>query len=183
MILNTIRHFNTIIKHKWYVFMYCLKSGIPFRGIVHDMSKFSPTEFFESAKYFKGTGSPITSAKKENGYSKAWLHHKGRNKHHWQYWYDTQTTDKTPLMPYKYTVEMICDGLAAGKVYQAKNWTNEYQLSYFEKESMDACMNKDIKNIVHEVYLQVAKNGISKTLNKNNLKNIYLKYTKKESIN
>ena len=104
IILNVFRHIKTVMTHKFYVFIFACKAGIPFRGLVHDMSKFSPSEFFESVKYYQGTGSPISAAKKENGYSKAWLHHKGRNKHHWQYWYDSQTYDKTPIIPYKYTV-------------------------------------------------------------------------------
>ena len=98
IILNVFRHIKTVMTHKFYVFIFACKAGIPFRGLVHDMSKFSPSEFFESVKYYQGNGSPISAAKKENGYSKAWLHHKGRNKHHWQYWYDSQTYDKTPAL-------------------------------------------------------------------------------------
>jgi hypothetical protein len=81
-----LKHFCLICRHKFYVFYWCCKVGIPFRGIVHDLSKFSPTEFWESVKYYSGTGSPINTSKKLNGYSKAWLHHKGRNKHHYEYW-------------------------------------------------------------------------------------------------
>lgn len=177
MVSNIFKHFKTIIIHKFYVFIFACKAGILYRGLVHDMSKFSPTEFFESVKYYQGNKSPITAAKKANGYSKAWLHHKGRNKHHWQYWYDALATDKTPLIPYKYTVEMICDTLAAGKTYQGKNWDNSYQLKYWQEEQKKVHMNEAIKNILTEVYTQVSQNGINKTLNTKNLKKIYLKYT------
>ena len=177
MIKNIFKHFRTIIVHKYYVFVFACKAGIPFRGLIHDMSKFSLTEFVESVKFYQGDKSPITAAKKANGYSKAWLHHKGRNKHHWQYWYDSMAFDKTPLIPYKYTVEMICDTLAAGKTYQGKNWDKSYQLKYWENEQKHVCMNESIKNILTEVYTQVSLNGVNKTLKKKNLKSIYLKFT------
>lgn len=177
IILNVFRHIKTVMTHKFYVFIFACKAGIPFRGLVHDMSKFSPSEFFESVKYYQGNGSPISAAKKENGYSKAWLHHKGRNKHHWQYWYDSQTYDKTPIIPYKYTVEMICDTLAARKTYKGKNWTKDYQLSYWQKERKTVKMNECIQNVLTEVYTQVASEGIDKAINRHNLKEIYNRCT------
>ena len=82
IITNAIKHFNLINRHRWLVFKLCCKAGIPYRGLVHDLSKYSFTEFWESAKYYNGNMSPILFAKKKQGYSKAWLHHKGRNKHH-----------------------------------------------------------------------------------------------------
>ncbi len=177
-IKNIFKHIKIILTHKYYVFIYACKAGIPFRGLIHDMSKFSPTEFFESVKFYQGNKSPIEAAKRKCGYSKAWLHHKGRNKHHWQYWYDTLTKDKTPVIPYKYTVEMICDTLAAGKTYQKKNWDKSYQLKYWEKEQKNVHMHESIQNVLTEVYTQVSEYGLNKTLNKKNLKNIYEKYTK-----
>ena len=122
---NVIKHFGLITHHKWVVFKLCCKIGEPWRGLVHDMSKYSPTEFIESSKYYTGKHSPISEAKRENGYSKAWLHHKGRNKHHSEYWIDENAPDKTPIIPYKYAAEMVCDKLAAGMVYQGKNFTKE----------------------------------------------------------
>ena len=91
---NVIKHFGLITHHKWVVFKLCCKIGEPWRGLVHDMSKYSPTEFIESSKYYTGKHSPISEAKRENGYSKAWLHHKGRNKHHSEYWIDENAPDK-----------------------------------------------------------------------------------------
>ena len=76
------KHFKTVMTHKMYVFLFCKEAGIPWQGIKHDLSKFSPTEFIESVKYYTGTDSPINNCKKVNGYSEAWMHHKGRNKHH-----------------------------------------------------------------------------------------------------
>ena len=94
---NIVGHFMVITRHKWVVFKLCCKVGQPWRGLVHDLSKYSPTEFWEGVKYFNGKHSPITDAKKDKGYSQAWLHHKGRNKHHTDYWVDLSAPDKTPI--------------------------------------------------------------------------------------
>ena len=84
LLKNFLGHLGTVLKHKWHVFKLCVRAGIPWRGLVHDLSKFSYIEFWESVKYFQGNRSPIVKCKQEEGYSKAWLHHKGRNKHHYQ---------------------------------------------------------------------------------------------------
>ena len=101
-IKNVIKHFVLITHHKWVVFKLCCKAGQPWRGFLHDFSKYSPTEFFESAKYYVGTHSPITEARKDKGYSEAWLHHRGRNRHHAEYWIDNRAPNQTPIIPYKY---------------------------------------------------------------------------------
>lgn len=91
IVSNCLKHIKLVSKHKWLVFKFSCKLGIPFRGFMHDWSKFSIDEFWESIKYYDGKVSPITRCKQEKGYSKAWLHHKGRNKHHYQYWVDLGT--------------------------------------------------------------------------------------------
>ncbi len=173
---NIVGHFHTVNKHRFLVFKLCVKAGIPFRGLVHDLSKYSLTEFFESVKYYTGKCSPIRLCKDNNGYSKAWLHHKGRNKHHFEYWLDLNAPEKTPVIPYKYTVEMICDTLAAGMTYKGKDWYPEYQLEYFNTKTPKEYINTKIQDVLYEVYSQVAKNGIKKTINSKNLKSIYNKY-------
>lgn len=117
--MKYIKHLKTITKHKLYVMKFCFKCGQYKRGLLHDLSKFGPTEFFSSAKYYTGTSSPIDAEKKEKGYSLAWQHHKGRNPHHWEYWIDNLGTyANTPCeIPYNYMIEMLCDWLAAGIVY------------------------------------------------------------------
>lgn len=123
---NYVEHFKTICKHKYYVFKECCKAGIPLRGILHDLSKFSPTEFIESAKYYVGTSSPIVECKKDKGYSKAWFHHRGRNKHHYEYWVDNFDEGMTlTLMPLDDCIEMLCDFIGAGKAYMGKDFTLE----------------------------------------------------------
>lgn len=181
MIKNYINHFRTITKHKWVVFKLCCRAGIPWRGLVHDLSKFSPTEFIESAKYYQGgKKSPIPVAKQQKGYSKAWLHHRGRNKHHVEYWTDTEAPDTFPIIPYKYTIEMICDGLAAGLVYAGKNWNEDFQLKYWENKRKTAPANEKIKDLLTEVYTQISINGINKTITRKNMKKLYNQFCKEE---
>lgn len=176
MLKNILKHTRLVLKHKWIVFKLCTKIGMPIRGFMHDISKFSPIEFWESIKYYNGERSPITFCKKENGYSKAWLHHKGRNKHHYEYWYDLNAPEKTPIMPYKYVAEMICDKLSASIVYNGKKWTNSSEIEYWIKERETAPINSKISNMLTEVFEQVAKNGIDKTITKKNLKELYRKH-------
>ena len=178
MLKNIFKHIEVIMKHKWYVFKLSCKAGIPWRGLVHDLSKFSPTEFIESVKYYQGYRSPIMAAKEDKGYSEAWLHHKGRNRHHTEYWIDLSATEKTPIMPYKYVAEMLCDKLAAGIVYEGKKWTKEYELGYWNREKEKIKTNENIKDFITEALEMVAKDGIDKTLTKKNIKDLYNKHCK-----
>ena len=176
MIKNIIKHTKLVLNHKWYVFIYCTRLGMPLRGLKHDMSKFSPTEFWESVKYYNGARSPIQIARKTNGYSKAWLHHKGRNKHHTEYWVDINAPEKTPIIPYKYVAEMICDKLAAGKAYNGKNWKKNSELEYWNKEKQVIQINKHVEELLTEVFEQVAEKGIKPVLTKKNIKKLYKKH-------
>lgn len=176
MLKKIVKHFITITKHKWIVFKLCVKVGIPFRGLVHDLSKYSLEEFWESAKYYRGTASPIPVAREKDGYSKAWLHHKGRNKHHYEYWYDPKAKIPAPIIPYQYAVEMVCDNFAAGIVYNGKNWTNYSQLEYWNKNKDTELLNDKMKGFLEEVFVRVSKEGLDKVLNKNTLKEIYYKH-------
>lgn len=133
--MHPFKHLKTILKHKYWVGKYCFKLGIPIRGILHDMSKFSPVEFWESAKYYQGTSSPIDACKKANGYSKAWMHHKGRNPHHYEYWQDNFDNGGTPLpMPFEDSLEMLCDYLGAGHAYMGKNFSYEAEYDWWLKK-------------------------------------------------
>lgn len=128
-----MNHWKTVRTHRKWVRKLCTAAGIRWRGIKHDLSKYSPIEFIESARYWTGTGSPINQCKKENGWSKAWLHHKGRNSHHYEYWMDNFDHGGNPiLMPKDDFTEQVCDFLAAGITYSGglenfsftseKNW-------------------------------------------------------------
>lgn len=130
-----IKHFQTVWKHKIIVFQECRACGLTWRGLTHDLSKFSPSEFVPSAKYFQGNRSPIEAEKEDVGYSYAWLHHKGHNPHHWEFWTDFGDNGEiiSNKIPYDYVVEMICDWIGAGKVYSKDKWTNAEPLNYYNK--------------------------------------------------
>ena len=164
MLKNCLKHFQKICTHKFWVGYYCFKAGIPWRGIKHDMSKFSPVEFWESVKYFQGTSSPIDACKKENGWSKAWQHHKGRNDHHYEYWQDDFDHGGKPLiMPFECALEMVCDYLGAGRAYQGKDFTYAGEYAWWDaKKRNPLAMHPAIKEFVeYEMQLQWAaeKNG------------------------
>lgn len=136
MKFKMIRHFWTVIRHKHHVFWNCFKCGIPWRGLVHDLSKFSPTEFFQSSKYYVGTSSPVYEQRKDNNLaSTIALHHTGRNKHHWEYWVDFHRGNIIiSMMPYKYAVEYFCDMIAASRVYSGRNnFKRENVLNYWNE--------------------------------------------------
>ena len=132
--MHFIKHFNTVNKHRFKVFVHCVKAGIFFQGLTHDLSKYSPTEFIEGARFYLGYKSPTEREREVYGYSKAWLHHKGRNRHHFEYWtdYNPATRSLAPVkMPIRYVKEMFCDRVAASKVYMGEKYTNESPISYF----------------------------------------------------
>ncbi len=173
-------HLRLVNKHRFLVFKLCCKAGIPIRGILHDLSKYSPIEFWESVRYYNGEYSPIKNAKKDKGYSEAWLHHKGRNKHHYEYWYDETLPNQTVLMPLKYFKEMVCDSMAAGMIYQGKKWTKEYELTYWNKVKVDvAVMDERIRSLLTRVYTDISIFGIEGVINKKTLDELYYEYTKK----
>ena len=117
---NFFGHLSTVTRHRSTVFIHCCKAGIPWRGFWHDISKFSPTEFIPSVKHYAGgRRSPNELERADYGYSLAWMHHKGRNRHHFEYWtdYDPVTHVMSPVkMPKKYLVEMFCDRVGASKI-------------------------------------------------------------------
>ena len=133
-IMHFIGHFKTITRHKILVAKGCFKLGLYYQGIMHDMSKYSPTEFLVGVKYYQGTASPNNAERMEKGISMSWLHHKGRNKHHFEYWtdYNIQTKTIQPVkMPMNYVIEMFCDRVAASKIYMGDKYTDRSSLDYF----------------------------------------------------
>ena len=126
--MNIWKHFKTITHHKVLVAKGCFKVGLYKQGLLHDMSKYSPTEFWVGAKYYQGTRSPNNAEREDIGYSSAWLHHKGRNKHHYEYWVDYDFNGPHFLsgldMPRKYIAEMVIDRICACEVYQKEKYNN-----------------------------------------------------------
>ena len=134
--MHILAHFLTITRHRHKVMANCFRAGIPWQGLLHDLSKYSLTEFVPGAKYWQGNRSPNEKEREIYGYSKAWMHHKGRNKHHFEYWNDLNinTHRYEPVkMPRKYVAEMVCDRIAASKIYGGKNYDDSYALKYFNR--------------------------------------------------
>lgn len=132
------KHFCTITKHRWAVRRGCFRVGLYWQGLVHDLSKYSPSEFCTGAKYYQGTRSPNSREREIAGYSTAWMHHKGRNKHHYEYWTDLElkTRKYKPVpMPRKYFIEMVMDRIAACKIYHGKNYRDGDALEYLRQSA------------------------------------------------
>lgn len=126
-------HLRTVIRHRRMVRKLCFKCGLYWQGLTHDLSKYSPVEFWNGVKYYTGTASPHIGEREARGYSDAWLHHKGHNKHHAEYWQDIGKDGKThPItMHERYFVEMVCDRVAASMIYLGDNYTDMSPLEYY----------------------------------------------------
>lgn len=157
-------HFKTITYHKYLVMQGCFKVGLYKQGILHDLSKYSPSEFLVGVRYYQGDRSPNNAEREDIGYSSAWLHHIGRNKHHYEYWIDYSTkgipggTAPVP-MPDKYIVEMLMDRIAACKVYNGRNYTDSAPLAYYEQGRNLAVIHEDTRKKLSFLLHMLAKKG------------------------
>lgn len=159
--LHNLRgHWRTIMLHKREVSRAMTQCGRPIQGFFHDMSKFSPVEFWESVKYFQGTRSPIEACKEDLGYSRAWFHHRGVNPHHSQYWVDLSFGEIKPCeMPWKYLLEFICDGVGAGRAYNKEKWTDAALLDYWNKKDHKSIYHPNTRKKIEFYYAQIALIG------------------------
>ena len=128
-------HFKTITKHKLLVMKYCFRIGLYKQGLLHDLSKYTPAEFLVGCKYYQGTRSPNNAEREDIGVSTSWLHHKGRNKHHFEHWVD-YSLDKNHVimgaqMPRKYVAEMVIDRISASKNYLKEQYNDGSALAYY----------------------------------------------------
>lgn len=164
--MNPIGHFRTITKHRHAVIRHCFKAGIPFRGLLHDLSKYSPAEFIPGAKYYTGTKSPNEGERDAYGYSRAWLHHKGRNRHHFEYWSDYNKIEKRVMpvkMPLKFAVEMFCDRVAASKIYQGENYTETHPLEYYSRAKTQRFIHPETAAFLEGLLKMLAERGEDET--------------------
>ena len=161
--MYVLKHLQTILKHKWIVFKECVSCGLIWQGMIHDLSKFSLTEFISSAKYFQGDKSPIDAEKEDIGYSNAWLHHKGHNKHHWEYWIDFDDNGNiiANKIPYDYVVEMICDWISAGIVYNKGKWNQSDPLDYYIKVRRGRHFNKKTEELILKFLNIINEEGLN----------------------
>lgn len=162
------KHFKTITYHRYLVMKGCFRVGLYRQGFLHDLSKYSPSEFWVGAKYYQGNRSPNNAEREAIGYSSAWLHHKGRNKHHYEYWIDYSTKNITggmapAPMPEKYVVEMLMDRIAACKVYNGEKYTSASPWEYYQSGRERAPLHPDTQKLLEKLLLMLAKHGEEKT--------------------
>lgn len=157
-----IGHFKTITRHRHTVIAHSRRAGILFQGLRHDLSKYSPTEFIPGARFYCGDRSPNEEERALYGYSAAWLHHKGRNRHHFEYWsdYNVKTKEFGPVpMPPKYIAEMFCDRVAASKIYQGKKYTDKHPLEYFMRSKGRRPIDPNTSDIIEGLLRTLAEDG------------------------
>lgn len=149
--LHFIAHLKTVHHHRALVRKYCFRLGLYWQGLTHDLSKYSPIEFWAGVKYYQGDHSPNDAQRQEHAYSASWMHHKGRNRHHFEYWTDYSLTGEGISgveMPPKYVAEMFCDRLAASKVYRGEDFDPGDPYQFFLR-------GKDRRLLIHPVTAQL----------------------------
>ena len=164
--MRIIKHFITITRHRIKVCGYCFRAGLIWQGLTHDLSKYSPSEFIAGARFYQGNMSPQVKERVVLGYSAAWLHHKGRNKHHFEYWTDINpaTRQYEPVeMPRKYLAEMVMDRIAACKTYQGAAYTDASPLAYLDRARESSCVNPATFRQLHFLLTMLAEKGEDET--------------------
>lgn len=134
-----LKYLKYLIRHRWFVMLACFREGLYWQGLIHDWSKFLPSEFIPYAWYFYGEKLPsiyeshgdhrnmvfasgLYKERVEADFDMAWLRHQKCNPHHWQYWVLMEDSGKVAAleMPHKYRVEMLCDWQGAGRAITGK---------------------------------------------------------------
>ncbi len=160
---HPIKHFKTIHHHKMLVMRYCFRCGMYRQGLLHDLSKLSPVEFLAGAKYWQGNCSPNNAQRQAEGYSAAWLHHKGRNKHHLEYWIDYSPDGDHAIagMPMlgRYVAEMICDRIAASRNYRGERYTDADAWNYYYKSKDHYVLHPDTRARLERALLLLRDEG------------------------
>ena len=156
-------HFRTVHTHRKCVREGCFKIGLYRQGLLHDLSKYSPVEFWPSVAYYNGHRSPNAVDRRLNGYSRAWLHHKGRNRHHYEYWIDFMGPPVNgPIackMPLKYVAEMVCDRRAACVAYHGKDYRQSDAWDYYEKTKEIIIIHPDTRAVLERALILMRDEG------------------------
>ncbi len=166
--MKWLKHLKTINHHKMLVMKLCFKLGLYKQGILHDLSKYSPTEFIVGARYYQGTRSPNDAEREDKGYSSAWLHHKGRNRHHLEYWIDYGLDGEHKMtgmkMPVKYVAEMFCDRVAASKNYRGAEYTDSDAYDYYMKSKSHYIIHPETAELLERLLTILKNEGEEKAL-------------------
>ena len=158
---NFFGHLHTINTHKLEVMKNCFRVGLYKQGLLHDLSKYSFSEFIPGVKYYQdGNRSPNNAQREAEGCSTAWLHHKGRNKHHWEYWLDFGVDGIYACkMPTNYVIEMFCDRVAASKIYNKDKYTDADSLNYFKRGMDHYIINPKTKELLYSLLVMLSEKG------------------------
>ncbi len=155
--MRVFAHLKTITKHRMLVCRYCFRLGLYWQGLTHDLSKYAPVEFWRGAKYYQGFRSPNDAERRENGVSIAWLHHKGRNRHHFEYWTDYFVMPDGSAgyggcrMPMKYVAEMFCDRIAASRTYLGAAYTDAAPYEYYVRSKVHILIHEQTSAEIEEM--------------------------------
>lgn len=172
------KHFCTINHHKHLVMKGCFAVGLYKQGLLHDLSKYTPTEFLVGCKYYQGNRSPNNAEREDRGVSLAWLHHKGRNKHHYEHWVDYSLDGEHVIMgakmPKKYVAEMVVDRISASRNYLGDAYTDQEPLKYYLKSKEKLWfIHPETKRDLEAMLRILADHGEKKTLDY--IRRVYLK--------
>lgn len=156
-------HFKTITTHRILVMQGCFRMGLYWQGLTHDLSKYSLTEFKTGVEYYQGNKSPNAAEREDKGYSEAWLHHKGRNRHHYEYWTDV-TKDRSLgivgiKMPVRYVAEMFADRVAACKTYEKDRYTTMSPWRYYKKTKDYITIHPETRRLLARLLKMLAVRG------------------------
>ena len=160
--MNIKGHFETITRHKLLVMKYCFECGLYEQGLAHDLSKYSPTEFIPGCIYYQGDHSPNEAEREARGYTSAWLHHKGRNRHHFEYWIDYCLRPDGSVymggckMPKRYVAEMFCDRIAACRTYLKDKYTDAAPYDYYIRSKSHILIHPETSDAI-EAMLRVLR--------------------------
>ena len=161
--VKCLAHLKTITRHKRLVRRYCFRLGLYRQGLLHDLSKYSPVEFLTGARFYQGTESPNNMERRVKGYSAAWLHHKGRNKHHLEYWIDYVLEEAAGMggmeMPVRYVVEMFCDRVAASRIYRGEKYTDSDPWDYYARSKQAYLMHKETRALLERMLAALRDHG------------------------
>lgn len=167
--MKALQHLRTINHHKLLVMKYCFKVGLYKQGLLHDLSKYTPAEFLVGCRYYQGNRSPNNAEREATGCSTAWLHHKGRNKHHYEYWLDYSVDPDEGIvgqkMPVRYVVEMFMDRIAASKTYLGDQYYQRHPLRYYEHGAakLGRMIHPETAALLHKLLRMLAEEGEEKT--------------------
>lgn len=165
--MHWIKHLKTVNRHRKLVRQHCFKVGLYKQGLLHDLSKYMPVEFLVGARYFQGDHSPNEEERKHKGYSSSWLHHKGRNKHHLEYWIDYSPEAGHQMcgmeMPVRYVVEMFCDRMAASKTYRKELYSDRDPYDYYMSSKDHYLLHPNTRELLERLLTMLKEKGEGET--------------------